>query len=42
MTLNYKKEEFHSKLHDEHISGDGYERANLVWNRVNLRYGRIS
>ena len=22
----------YSKLHDGHISGDGYERANLVWN----------
>ena len=34
MTL---EEEFYSKLYDEHISDDDYERANLVWNRFKLK-----
>jgi len=32
-----KKEDFYSKLYDEHISEDDYERARLVWNRFNLK-----
>ena len=31
------KEDFYSKLYDEHISDDDYERANLVWNIFELK-----
>ena len=31
------KEAFYSKLYNEHISDDDYERANLVWNRFKLK-----
>ena len=30
------KEKSYSKLYNEHISDDDYERANLVWNRFKL------
>ena len=32
-----KKEEFYSNLYDGHISDDGYERTNFVWNRFKLK-----
>ena len=38
MTLNYQKtEEWYSKLYDEYISEDEYERAKLVWNIIKLK-----
>ena len=37
MTLNYQKAELYSKLYDEHTSGDANGRANLVWNRLELK-----
>jgi hypothetical protein len=32
-----KKEDFYSKLYDEHISNDEYERAKHVWNRFKIK-----
>ena len=39
-----EEQEIYSKLYDEHISDDGYERAYLVCKRfkLNERYGWIS
>ena len=35
--LPKKKEYVYSKLYDEHITEDEYERANLTWNRFKLK-----
>ena len=37
MTELPKTEDFYSKLYDEHISNDEYERANHVWDRLNIK-----
>ena len=36
-TKQPKEEYVYSKLYDEHISDDGYERANFVWNIFKLK-----
>ena len=34
----HQKNNSYSKLYDEHISDDDYDRAKLVWDRFNLKY----